>query len=318
MPQDSNFYRVYKLAYRDRSESLKSLILVAIIVSCLSLASLLTLGAIKNFSLTILIGASALWLVSFALLPIFFLVAPKSHFYFFTILFSVVPFLPIILDQTRNQNLIFVILAIIISFFWAGWKMKIEANSLIDLNLSRIISKGVLFLSLVFFIVIGSLVYFEKNNLDLGQYKLDNLISPNGGIIRGINLGGTVDDVLLAYLKTESSQLGILNYSAQQLLLKQTREGLSQMLGLTITGKETITNLLFDYFKLHWSTMSFPLKIIVYFVFLTTAWSILVAFNYLFGSLIIILSWLLFKFLILVKYLQIKKVGIEKDEIALA
>jgi hypothetical protein len=318
MPQDSNFYRVYKLAYQDRSESLKSLILVAIIISGLSLASLLTLGVMKNFNLSLLIGASALWLISFSLLPIFFLVAPKTHFYFFGLLFSMMPFLPIVLDKTWDQNLIFVILAIIISLFLSGWKMKAEANNLIDLNLSRIISKGVMFLSLIFFIILGSLVYFERNNLGLDKYQFNNLIAPANNLVSNINLGGTVDDILSGYLKTQTSQLGSLGISAQQLLLKQTRESLSQMIGLPITGKETITSLIIDYFKTHWSTMSLPLKLVVYFLVLSTVWSVLILFNYIFSFVIIISSWLFLKFLILVKYLQIKRVGIEKEEVALA
>jgi len=335
MPQDSNFYRVYKLAYKDRSEFLKTLILVALIISGLSLASLFSLGVLKNFNpstslridFNLLIWAGILWLISFSLLPIFFLAAPKMQFYFFNLIFSFIPFIPIFLDKAWDTNIFFVIGAILLTTLFAGWRMKTEANSLIELNFSRIISKGIIFLSLAFFIILGSLIYFERNNLDLSKYKdylfsrfaqnnVNSLISPSFGFLGNINFGGTIDDILKTYISTQTSKLGIIGEPAKKLLLEQTRNSLSQMIGLPISGRETIANLIVNYFKSHWQAMSLPIKLIFYLLLLSLAWSLLALFNYVFSLLVIILSWLLLKLFLAVKYLQIKRVGVEKEEIA--
>ena len=320
MPQDSNFYRVYKLAYRDRSEFLKSLILVALIISGLSLASLFSLGVLKNFNFNLLIWAGILWLISFSLLPIFFLVAPKMQFYFFSLIFSFIPFIPIFLDKAWEMNIFFVIGAISLTNFFAGWRMKTEANNLIELNFSRIISKGIIFLSLAFIIILGTLIYFERNSLDLSRINVNNLINLFGGALNAprptLNVGGTIDDILKTYIATQTSKLGIIGEPAKKLLLEQTRNSLSQMIGLPISGKETISNLIINYFKSHWQGMTLQIKLIFYLLLFSIAWSLLALFNYVFSLLVIIASWLLLKLCLVVKYLQIKRVGVEKEEIA--
>jgi len=320
MPQDSNFYRVYKLAYRDRSEFLKSLILVALIISGLSLASLFSLGVLKNFNFNLLIWAGILWLISFSLLPIFFLVAPKMQFYFFSLIFSFIPFIPIFLDKAWEMNIFFVIGAISLTNFFAGWRMKTEANNLIELNFSRIISKGIIFLSLAFIIILGTLIYFERNSLDLSRINVNNLINLFGGALNAprptLNVGGTIDDILKTYIATQTSKLGIIGEPAKKLLLEQTRNSLSQMIGLPISGKETISNLIINYFKSHWQGMTLQIKLIFYLLLFSIAWSLLTLFNYVFSLLVIIASWLLLKLCLVVKYLQIKRVGVEKEEIA--
>jgi hypothetical protein len=315
MPQDSNLYRVYKLAYKDRSEFLKLLILVAIIISGLSLASLFSLGALKNFNLNLLIWAGILWLISFSLLPFFFLTAPKNQFYFFSLLFCFIPFIPIFLDKAWDINIFFVIGAILLTNLFAGWRMKAEANSLIKLNFSRVISKGIIFISLAFFIILGSLIYFERNNLDLSKYNLNGLIGSSFGFLGNINFGGTIDDILKTYISTQTSKLGIIGEPAKELLLEQTRSSLSQTIGVTISGEETISNLIVNYFKNHWQGMSFQIKLIIYLLLLSTAWTLLALFNYVFSVMVIILSWSLLKLFLAIKYFQIKKTGVEKEEI---
>ena len=318
MPQDSNFYRVYKLAYRDRSEFLKSLILVALIISGLSLASLFSLGVLKNSNFNLLIWAGILWLISFSLLPIFFLAAPKNQFYFFSLFFCFIPFIPIFLDKAWDINIFLVIGVILLINLLAGWRMKAEANSLIRLNFPRIISKGMIFLSLALIIILGTLIYFERNSLDSSRIDINGLINASFASFGGsFQFGGTIDDILKVYIATQASKLGIIGEPAKELLLEQTRSSLSQMIGLPITGKETISNLIVNYFKNHWQGMSLQIKLIFYLLLLSIAWSLLAMFNYVFSVMVIILSWLLLKLFLAVKYLQIKRKGIEKEEIAL-
>jgi len=317
MPQNSNFYRVYKLAYRDRSEFLKSLILVALIISGLSLASLFSLGVLKNFNLNLLIWAGILWLISFSLLPIFFLTAPKNQFYLFSLLFCFIPFIPIFLDRAWDTKIFFVIGAILLTNLFAGWRMKTEANNLIELNFSRIISKGIIFLSLALVIILGTFIYFERNSLDSSRIDINGLINSSLGSFGGsFQFGGTIDDILKTYIATQTSKLGIIGEPAKKLLLEQTRNSLSQMIGIPISGKETISNLIVNYFKDHWQGMTLQIKLIIYLLLLSIAWSLLALFNYVFSLLVIIVSWLLLKLFLVVKYLQIKRVGVEKEEIA--
>ncbi len=314
MPQDSNFYRVYKLAYRDRSEFVKSLILVAFIISGLSLASLFSFGVLKNFNLNLFIWADILWLISFSLLPIFFLVAPKHQFYFFSLLFCFIPFIPIFLDKTWDVNIFPIFGALLLISLLAGWRMKAEENSLIRLNFPRIISKGIIFLSLALIIILGSLIYFERNSLDSAKIDVDGLVNSSFG--GSFQFGGTIDNILKTYIATQTSQLGIIGEPAQKLLLEQTRDSLSQMIGMQISGKETISNLIVDYLKDHWQGMTLQIKLIIYLLLLSIAWSLLAMFNYVFSVMVIILSWLFLKLFLMVKYLQIKRVGVEKEEIA--
>lgn len=317
MSQDSNFYRVYKLAYRDKSEFLKSLILVALIISGLSLASLFSLGVIKNFNLNLLIWTGILWLISFSLLPIFFLVTQKIQFYLFSFIFSFIPFIPIFLDKAWNINIFLVIGAILLINLLAGWRMKAETNVLIKLSFPRIISKGIIFLSLALIIILGTFVYFERNTLNSAKIDIDGLISNSSSSFgESFQFGGTIDDILKTYISTQTGQLGIIGEPAKKLLLEQTRDKLSQMLGIQISGKETISNLIVKYFKDHWQGMSLQIKLIIYPLLLSIAWSLLVLFNYVFSFLTITMSWLLFKLFLVIKYLQIKKVGVEKEEIA--
>ena len=310
MAQDSNFYRVYKLAYRDRSESLKSLILIAIIVSLLSLASLFFVGIIRIFSWNYLISAIVFLVISFALLPIFFLVAPKSQLYLSIGLFSIIPFIPILLQHTANNYLFIVIAGLFIAFLLSSWRMKSEANSLIDLNFPRIISKGIIFLSIATLLIIGTLAYFNKTDIDFSKFNFSTIN------VAGISSATTIDEIIKSYLEKQASTLGSLSKSASNLLLKQTKENLSQMFGIPISGSETISALIINYFKVHWLSFSLGIKILMAVLILSLIFSLIGLFNTVFSIIINIASWLIFKLLILIKYLKIKKIGVEKDEIA--
>ena len=309
MAQDSNFYRVYKLAYRDRSESLKSLILIAIIVSLLSLASLFFVGIIRIFSWNYLITAIVFLVISFALLPIFFLVAPKSQLYLSIGLFSVVPFIPILLQATANNYLFIVIAGLFVAFLLSSWRMKSEANSLIDLNFPRIISKGIIFLSIATLLIIGTLAYFNKTDIDFSKFNFSTIN------VVGISSATTIDGIIKSYLEKQTRNLGSLSNSASNLLLKQTKDNLSQMFGIPISGNETISALIINYFKTHWLSFSFGVKILMAVLILSLIFSLISLFNTVFSIIINITSWLIFKILILIKYLKIKTIGVEKEEI---
>jgi hypothetical protein len=272
---------------------------------------------LKNFNLNLLIWTGILWLISFSLLPIFFLVAPKHQFYFFSLLFCFIPFIPIFLDKTWDTNIFLVIGVILLINLLAGWRMKTEANILIKLDFSRIISKGIIFLSLALIIILGTLVYFERNSLDFSKINIIKMFGASFGYFRGsFHFGVKIDDILKTYISTQTSKLGIIGEPAKKLLLEQTRSSLSQTIGITISGEETISNLIVNYFKNHWQGMSLQIKLIIYLLLLSTAWTLLVLFNYVFSVMVIILSWSLLKLFLAIKYFQIKKIGVEKEEIA--
>jgi hypothetical protein len=311
MIPESNFYRVYKLAYQDRSESLRALILLAIIISLLSLASLMFVGVIRLFSLYYLISAGALWLVVFALLPIFFLVVPRNHFYLGILLFSVIPFVPIFLEQKNNNYLFAVMGSLFVLLILSGWRMKSESNNLIELNLPRIIGKGSLLLSLSILLIIGTLLYFDRPKVDITKFNW-NIPS-----INGVSVNGKIDDILKSLIEKQTSNLGVVGNAASSLLLKQTKESLSQMTGLEISGQETIFSLIVNYFKSRWQSFSLVVKLIIYVTIASLVFSLVTLFNSIFSIILTLMSWLLLKFLVLIKYLKIKRVGVEKEEVGL-
>lgn len=320
MPQESNFYRLYKLAYKDRTQALKSLILGSIIVCALSFSSLLTLGAINSLNLKVLLGAAITWLIAFALLPIFFLAATKTHFYLFEILFGAALFIPLFLSQGWNFTFLYLACGAMIGFLMAGWRMKGEAEQLIDLNFSRIISQGIIYLSLIIVFVFGLFIYFERDNLKVAQEQMKNLSPLVAEITTKLNWNISVDELLSRYLQMqlETNQFSSLSAASKQLLLRQTRAMLSQSLGIPLSGKESVITVLIDYVKTYFTKLSPSLKIVFYLVLASTVWSFITFFNYFFFSLIVILSWLLLKFLVLIKFIEIKRIGVEKEEIVLA
>lgn len=311
MTPESNFYRVYKLAYRDRNESLKALILLAIIISFLSLASLMFVGVIRLFSWYYLISAGVLWLLGFALLPIFFLVVPRSQFYLGILLFSIIPFVPIFLERNNNNYLFAVMGCIFVLLILSGWRMKSESNNLIELNLPRIIGKGSLLLSLSILLIIGTLLYFDRSKVDISKFNWNTLN------INGVSVNGKIDDILKSFIEKQTSSLGAVGNTASSLLLKQTKESLSQMTGLEISGQETIFSLIANYLKSRWQSFSLGMKLIIYAIIVSLGFSVVALFNFIFSIILTLMSWLLLKLLILIKYLQIKRIGVEKEEVGL-
>jgi len=279
-------------------------------VSLLSLASLFFVGIIRIFSWNYLITAIVFLVISFALLPIFFLVAPKSQLYLSIGLFSIIPFIPILLQAAANNYLFIVIAGLFVAFLLSSWRMKSEANSLIDLNFPRIISKGIIFLSIATLLIIGTLAYFNKTDIDFSKFNFSTIN------VAGISSATTIDGIIKSYLEKQTSNLGSLSKSASNLLLKQTKDNLSQMFGIPISGNETIGTLIINYFKVHWLSFSFGVKILMAALILSLIFSLISLFNTAFSIIINITSWFIFKLLILIKYLKIKKIGVEKEEIA--
>lgn len=319
MPQESNFYRIYKLAYKDRNDFIKLIILGLLIVSGLSLASLFSLGVLKYFSLNFLIESIVLWLITLSLLSLFFLLSSNKYIYLFSLVFGLAPFLPIFLNRNWDNNILFVSGAIIILSVFASWRIKGEANNLIELNFGRIISKGSIFLSLIVFVTLISLVYFEwssLNNFGDNLLSIWNKIEIPGLSKISFNNKNTIDDILNVYLGLQAQKLNLRDESVKRILLEQTKNNLSQIIGIPISGKETVINLVINYFKDNWQKMSLQMKLIFYLLGLSILWSIFSIFNYIFSNLIIVFSWLLLKLLLMIKFLQIKRVGVEKEEIA--
>lgn len=296
---------------------MKFLILAVLAGSCLSLASLFFLGLLKNHSLNLLIWSGVLWLSAFALLPILFLVASQKQFYFFNLLLCFIPFLPIFSSGNWEKNLFFASGAILAANLIAGWRMQAEANNSIKLNVLRIIAKGMLFLTLSSVIALGSLAYFGARSLNTPELNLmssaDFAINSFG---KSFQLGGSIDDVLGIYIAGQINKLGFDGDSAKNLLLEQTKTNLAKMLGIEISGQETISALVVAYFQKHWQGMTPPLKLSGLVLLFFVAQGILALFNYIFSFLVIPMSWFFLKVFLLIKYLQIKKTGIEKEEIA--
>ncbi|MGB9763159.1 MAG: hypothetical protein ACPLW7_04010 [Minisyncoccia bacterium] len=321
MNQESNFYRVYRLAYSDRTQSLKSLILLAVLLSLFSIASLLFLVGLNTNDYKALIISGLFWILGFSLLTIFYLVAPKSQLFLGLLLFGAAFFVPLVPLKNYDQFLLYLYLGIVVLLMISYFRFKGEADSLINLNLSRIIGKISLLFTLILFITLVSLIFYDRYNISFlnNPIEIEKTISnyltkTNPGF--EINFSNNLDNLLSKYINQQSHSLNI-NKSVNQILLNQTRQTLSQMLNIPLTGKETILEIIQKYFILNWNNFNINLKIVIGFLVFSVVLSLIGFINYFLNIIFTILGFSLLKFLLAIKFVKIKMVGIEKEELSL-
>lgn len=321
MVQDSNFYRIYQLAYSDRTHSLKALILFAIIFSLFSISSLLFLGGINTSNLKLVFVSFILWLLTFSVFNLFILVAPKVQLFFGSLVFSISLFTPLLLLGIFDFYLLYIYLAIVFLLMISILRFKGEADSLINLNLPRLISKVSFIFTLILFIIIGTLIYYNHRDINfLVNGFFSNIIDKYFNALGGtFNFNDTIDGIVTKYLNQQINIFGsnTNNKTLNQLLLSQTRETLSNMFNIPLTGKETIVEAIKKYFILHWANFTWNIKIIFIIILLSIIFSVLALVNYVINIIFVILTWLLLKLLVTIKYINIKMVGVEKEELSL-
>ena len=322
MNQESNFYRVYQLAYSDRTQSLKSLILVAILLSLFSIASLLFLGGLNTANYQLLIVSGILWFLGFSLLPLFYLVAPKSQIFLSPFIFGAAFFAPLLALQNYNLILLYIYLSVLVLLFISVFRLKGEADTLINLNLARLISKVSFLFTLIIFIIIGTLIYYDYTNISFINSSTHIETIANNYLSKfspdnNIKLDDSIDNLLARYINQQIPTSSLANKSMNQLLLIQTRTTLSQMLNVPLTGKETLWEVIKKYFTSHWENFSLLVKIGVGFLIVSSIFSLISLCSSVFNFIFTILSYTLLKILVAIKYIKIKMVGVEKEELSL-
>ena len=326
MQQESNLYKAYKLANRDRTVFLKNSILAIAIIICFGLGSIFFLNLINSFSTSNLVMAIFFWLIGLSLMPIFFLVVEIKSFLFWNLTFSFVSFLPFLFKAQWDYYLFVISGFLFLFFFISRAIIRGEKNILLDLKWIRIISKGSLALLIGFFILIASLAYFQGKPGQIEESSeqiLDSLLSRSEKVQTafGVQLTGTIDEILGNYLQKQIPGLddsSEVNSSAKESFVAQSRSSFSNFFGISLNGKEKLSSLLIEWVKTRWQSVSPALKITLAFFIILIILSFLKFINIVFSVVLVSISWLLLQLLISFKYLKIKRIGVEKQEITIA
>ena len=323
MAKNPNFLNSYKLAYQDRTIFFKNSILGILIVACFALGSLFFVGLLQNFTNGNLIGFSIFWIIGLCLLPMFFLVLPIKDFLFWNLIISASAFIPLLLSHQWDKILWLIWGVIFVLFLLSRIRIKIEYNSLLNLQWLRIVAKGSFFILLSSVISLFTLASFYGNMafIEQGGIKaLDSIFSRAGAIqpYSNLQLSGTVDDILEKYIEQQTPDSEVFGSINNQSILQQTKSKLSESLKYPITGKEKLSSLIVEVLKSHWQTFSSLLKIgasVLAFLFLISFFRF---FNIIFSIILVAISWIFLQIFLSIKYLKIKRVGVEKQEIIIA
>ncbi len=323
MAKRPNFLNSYKLAYQDRTILLKNSIVGILIVACFALGSLFFIELLQGFTNSNLIGACIFWIMGLCLLPIFFLVLPIKDFLFWNLIISVSAFIPLLLSHQWDKILWFIWGVIFVLLLLSRIRIKIEYNSLINLQWIRIVAKGSFFILLALVISLSTLACFHENMafIEQGGIKaLDSIFSQTGAIqpYSNLQLSGTIDDILGKYIEQQIPDLGDFDSIVNQPILEQTKLKLSEFLKYPVAGKEKLSSLIVETLKSRWQTFSPLLKIGVSVLVSLLMISFLKFFNIIFSIILVAISWIFLQILLYFKYLKIKRVGVEKQEIIIS
>ncbi len=323
MAKNPNFLNSYKLAYQDRTIFFKNSIIGILIVACFALGSLFFIGLLQGVSNANLIGFCVFWIMGLGILPIFFLILPIKDFLFWNLIISASAFIPLFLSHQFGKIIWLIWGGIFVLFLLSRIRIKTEYNSLINLQWMRIVGKSSFYILLVLVISLSSLAYFQKNTTLIeqeGTKALDSMFSQAGAIqpFSNLQLSGTIDDILGKYIEQQTPDLGVFNSIVNQPLLQQTKSKLSEFLKYPVSGKEKLSSLIIEVLKSRWQTFSPLLKIGVGALVFLFMISFLRFFNIIFSIILIAVSWIFLQILLSLKYLKIKRIGVEKQEIIIS
>ncbi len=323
MTKNPNFLNSYKLAYQDRTILLKNCIFGILIVACFALGSLFFIGLLQEFTNANLIGTCIFWIIGLCLLPIFFLLLPLKDFLVWNLVISFSTFIPLLLSHQWNKILWLIWGIIFVLFLLSRIRIKMEYNALIDLQWIRIVGKSSFYVLLALIISLSTLTYFQTNTVSIeqeGTKILDSIFS-RAGIMQpfsNLQLSGTIDDILGKYIKQQAPDLGGFGSIVNQPILQETKSKLSEFIKYPVVGNEKLSTLIVETLKSRWQTFSSYLRIISGIIIFLAALSFLKFFNIIFSVILIAISWVFLQILLSLKYLKIKRVGIEKQEIIIS
>jgi hypothetical protein len=323
MAKNPNFLNSYKLAYQDRTIFLKNSIIGILIVACFALGSLFFIGLLQGFTNANLVGFCIFWIIGLGILPIFFLILPIKDFLFWNLIISASAFIPLFLSHQWNKVLWLIWGIIFVLFLLSRIRIKMEYNALINLQWIRIVGKSSFYIFLTLIISLSTLTYFQENTVSMEQEGINILdsIFSRAGIMQpfsNLQLSGTIDDILGKYIEQQTPDLGVFNSIVNQPLLQQTKSKLSEFLKYPVIGHEKLSTLIVESLKCRWQTFSSYFRIMFGIIIFLAALSFLKFFNIIFSVILTAISWAFFQILLSLKYLKIKRVGIEKQEIIIS
>lgn len=317
--QGGDFYRLYKLAYRDKNIFLKTsllsfLTLLLFVAGSMILVKFLLVGKI---SFNLLITDILCWILGLSSLIIFYLISSPRDFFIWNTIFSLsfVPFLLAVLGL--NWLVLAVFLIILIVFLLGGWLMRLENNSLLTLNWIRIINRGITFpllgITILLFFLIGSRFpvvnwenylqkYIQQFNFQIPFLNFNNL-----------NLSGTVDDFLKSYLQTTTPRNIAAIKGAEEILLKELKKNLSDVLKTEISGKEKSSDFIISFLQSKWRALSSFAKMSFIIVFLLIGLSLFNIAKIVVFIVVLLTFWVMLQILISLQYLKIEKINTLKS-----
>ncbi|MDD5760851.1 MAG: hypothetical protein PHF45_02280 [Candidatus Pacebacteria bacterium] len=325
--ETSNLYKIYQAAHRDRTLFVKKSLLAIAIIVCFGLGSVFFSALLNDFSTNMLILAIVFWTIGVSLLPVFFLVIPISSFLLWDLAISIAPFLHFLFKGQWHPYLFGVWGIAFLLLLLSRASMKGESSNLLDIKWGRIVSKGSFQMLLIVVVVLIALIYFQNKGGQIEQVGgeiLETAISKSEKVqnIFGIKLSGTVDEILKSYIEKQMSSLN--NGMEQETtivnktLLTEMKSSFSKFLGMPLTGEEKLSSLMMDWIKIRWQTLSSLLKMGLVFIVVLLLLGILRFINIFFSITLVLTSWILLQILLSVKYLAIKRVGVEKQEITIS
>ncbi|HZI95654.1 MAG TPA: hypothetical protein VFD40_00510 [Candidatus Paceibacterota bacterium] len=323
MTKNPNFLNSYKLAYQDRTIFFKNSIFGILIVACFALGSLFFIGLLQDFTNANLIGTSIFWIIGLCLLPIFFLLLPLKDFLIWNLVISFSTFIPLLLSHQWNKILWLIWAIVFMLFLLSRIRIKMEHDALINLQWIRIISKSSFYILLALVISLSTLTYFQANAVSIEQVgiKILDYTFSRTGIIKpfsGLQLSGTVDNILGKYIEQQAPDLGGFGSIVNKPILQETKSKLSEFIKYPVVGNEKLSTLIVETLKFHWQTISSYLRTMSGIIIFLVILSFLKFFNIIFSVILIAISWVFLQILLSLKYLKIKRVGIEKQEIIIS
>lgn len=328
--ETSNLYKVYQAANRDRTLFLKNSLLAIAIIVCFGLGSVFFTALLNDFSTANLVLAIVFWAIALSLLPIFFLVVPIYNFLLWNLAISIAPFFSLILKVRWSPYLFGAWGILFVLLLLSRANIKGESNNLLDIKWWRIVSKGSLQILLILTIILIALIYFQGKWGQIeqgGEQALEAAISKSEKAqnIFGIKLTGTIDEILKNYIEKQmpheigqEPEMRQEDAAIDKSFLTEIKSSFSEFLGMPLTGEEKLSSVIINWIKIRWQTLSSLLKIGLVFIVVLILLGLLRFINIFFSVALILASWVLLQILLSVKYLTIKRIGVEKQEITLA
>lgn len=345
-------YSDKRLFYR-QSLAVLTIILFTILLG-ISAYSALAGKAILGLQFSFWIAPLCLFFI-LALVPIFFFTLKPGYIAAIicsSILFSILPLVKLATSGITYWQLLILPFAFLGLCLIGIGKMKMTAENGVDFSWWQIGGSGLRYFIYAYLCLLSVFGFWMvktgsiKQSVNLEKSFTQSVASQFKHILPQINLEGSVDDLLSGIInsqldtstslvtttkpsdssKTKTTLPLNQNLSAianqeiarqKNILLVSTREKFSQMLGIPITGKETIFGLIKNYITTKSSTWGPVITSILVAVIILSLWQLLNLFVSVLYFFVNITSYLLLKILVGIKFLQFKTVNIPHKTLSL-